>query len=173
MTDADLYISSLPIKFTNVDGAASKLPFFLKFIDQVNDLKSSSEENMSIVRNWYEAQKNEVSSQFNNELSRAMQEFQDKRKELKDSLRNENEDKKRQIEIDRQMLDINMESADSKPKPTRKLRRRTAGNNNNMNGGDFNVDSASSCFDPTASLHLASSVRNSLSYLFICSSYLI
>lgn len=164
MTNADQFIASLPSKFIDEtkdpSGTGAKLPFFLKFIEQINELKDSSEENMSIVKNWYETQKNEVNVQFNTELSRAMQEFQDKRKELKDSLRNENEDKKRQIEFDRQMLDINMDSADSKPKPTRKLRRRTAaGNNNSINGGEFNVDSSNSCFDPTSSLHLTNSVR--------------
>jgi len=95
-------------------------------------------------------QKSEAMATFNLECSRAVQEFQDKRRELKESLKSENEDKRRQIEVDRHLLDINMDMTDAKPKVTRKLRRR--GNANaGLSGADFNVDSSSSCLDATGS----------------------
>jgi hypothetical protein len=94
-------------------------------------------------------QKGEAMAQYAVEHGRAIQEFQDKRRELKEGLRNENEEKKRQIEVDRHQLDINMDTSEHKPKVTRKLRRR--GNN------DFGVDSSNG-LDSASSLHLVAGV---------------
>lgn len=130
--------------------------YFTKLVEQMKSTQRESEENLSVVENWHKMQKNEAMNQFNLECSRAVQEFQEKRRELKDGLKNENEDKKRQIEIDRNMLDINMDVVDAKPKVTRKLRRR--GNANTaMNSGDFNVDPNGSCLDAIGSAAAVSS----------------
>jgi len=121
---------------------------FSQFLQQMKNLRTASAENMAVVENWHEMQKNEAMATFNLECSRAVQEFQDKRRELKESLKSENEDRRRQIEADRNHLDINMDITDAKPKVTRKLRRR--GNANaGISGADFNVDSSSSCLDAT------------------------
>lgn len=127
------------------DDQSSSLLFscFSKFLEQIKSIKNESEENMSVVENYHEMQKNEASVTFNLECSRAVQEFQDKRRELKERLKGDNEDKRRQIEVERNALDINMDTADVKPKVTRKLRRR--GN------GDLNVDSSNPCMDGTGS----------------------
>lgn len=55
---------------------------------------------------------------------RSIHEYQERRKELKDMLRNDNEDARRQIEIERMTLDINTDVVEVKPAPTRNLRRR-------------------------------------------------
>ena len=129
---------------------SSSLDCFSQFVQQMRNLRAASAENMSVVENWHAMQKSEAMATFNLECSRAVQEFQDKRRELKESLKSENEDKRRQIEVDRNLLDINMDMTDAKPKVTRKLRRR--GNANaGLSGADFNVDSSSSCLDATGS----------------------
>lgn len=147
--------SSLFDNETIAKPANSEFTYFKKFIQQLRTFKRESEENMSVVENWYQMQKSEVTAQYNLEHDRAIQEFQDKRRELKDSLKTENEDKKRQIEIDRNLLDINMDITDAKPKVTRKLRRR---NNNASNLNTADVDSSNSCLDTNSSLHLANAV---------------
>jgi hypothetical protein len=139
-----------------------------KFLNGVIQIEKESEENLSIVNNWYEKQKSEVVLQNASENKRALQEFQDKRRELKEGLKNENEEKRRQIELDRNLIDINMESIDPKPKTTRKLRRRQNGQNltnlthgPNSNYNDFKMDSNSFDFDPVAH-HLIASSSNSI-----------
>ena len=131
--------------------------YLIEFIDGLRQLKKESVENMSVVRNWFEMQTAEANAHFNAECGRAVHEFQEKRRELKDTLRADNEEKRRQIDIDRHLLDINMDMADAKPKITRKLRRRvnnpgTAANANSssgllVNSVDFSVDTSNSCLD--------------------------
>ena len=95
-----------------------------QFVQEVRRLEKESAENMSLIETWFEYQKEESEEQFNSECKRASQEFQEKRKELKESLKIENEEMRRQIEVDRALLDINIDVTDTKPVPTRKLRRR-------------------------------------------------
>lgn len=69
---------------------------------------------------------------------RSIHEFQERRKELKETLRNEHEDARKQIEIERQTLDINSDVIEAKPAPTRNLRRRCV-----MGGANSAVSSTS------------------------------
>lgn len=163
VTDQDMLIRKLEATLYDEEtiersAYGSSFPFFSRFIQQIKGIKRESDENMSIVTNWYEMQKSEAMAQYSIEHSRAIQEFQDKRRELKDGLKTENEDKKRQIEVDRNQLDINMDVTDAKPKVTRKLRRR--------NNNDFGVDSSNG-LDSASSLHLVAGV--SWFYLFMYS----
>lgn len=161
VTDRDMLIRKLEATLYDEETIerstyGSSFPFFSRFIQQIKGIMRESDENMSIVTNWYEMQKSEAMAQYSLEHNRAIQEFQDKRRELKDGLKTENEDKKRQIEVDRTQLDINMDVTDAKPKVTRKLRRR--------NNNDFGVDSSNG-LDSASSLHLVAGV--SWFYLFI------
>lgn len=125
-----------------------------QFLSEVAQIERESIENISIVNNWYEKQKSEVELQYNLEHRRAIQEFQDKRKELKENLLNDHEEKRKQVETDRNVIDINMDTADIKPTNTRKLRHR---NKNQTNSGQANFDYSnmdSNSFDLESANHL-------------------
>jgi len=139
--------------------------YLSKFLSEINQIEKESTENISIVNNWYEKQKAEVEQQYNIESKRAVQEFQDKRRELKDNLKNDNEDKRRQIENDKNIIDINMDNTDPKPQTTRKLRRRFNVPISNLVSGpsanfDYSMDSNS--FDIDSAHHLIGNNSNSI-----------
>ena len=148
-----------------------------KFLCDVAQIERESAENISIVNNWHEKLKSEVEFQYNLEHRRAIQEFQEKRKELKENLRNDNEEKRRQVEVDRNLLDINMDISDVKPTTTRKLRRRFNVNpitnltNNAQANFDFPMDSNSFEIE-AASHHIGNSSIMSSSAVLLQSSVL-
>lgn len=142
-----------------------------KFLHDVAQIERESAENISIVNNWHEKQKSEVELQYNLEHRRAIQEFQDKRKELKENLRNDNEEKRRQVEIDRNLLDINMDISDVKPTTTRKLRRRFNVNpianlpNSAQANFDYSMDSNSFDIESASHHHNSNSIMSSSAVL--------
>lgn len=93
-------------------------------MNELQRLETLAAENQSIVRLWYEKQKSEIEQAYQAETRRCTLEFQEKRAELKESLRQEYEEMRKQIEIDKTCLDINTDTTDVKPPPTRNLRRR-------------------------------------------------
>lgn len=104
----------------------------------INKIELEYESRLETIENWYKFKRNEIQTQYEHECKQATQEFNEKRKELKDNLRNEYEDKKKLVEIERNLLDINVDSSEIKPQITRKLRRRgcagtdTISNSNNQ-----------------------------------------
>lgn len=117
-------LNSTLVKQSISDLHADDCNYLSKFLSEIQRVEKESTEYVSVVKNWYELQKHEIEQQYTVEQKRAVQEFQDKRRELKDTLRNENEEKRKKVEIDRCTADINMDNSDPKPTTTRKLRRR-------------------------------------------------
>lgn len=114
---------------------------FKTILDYRNDylkLENESSNNLLIVNLWYNKQKTEIEQQFKTELNKSNQEYDDKRRELKESLKNEHEEMKKQIEVDRAVLDINMDVSEPKPAPTRNLRRRYNANAFDYSTADIN-----------------------------------
>lgn len=99
-------------------------PYLADFCSELDRLEQEAQGNLTSIRFWFEKEISEIEEHFKNECKRSIHEFQERRKELKDTLRNENEDVRRQIEIERQTLDINSDVIEVKPAPTRNLRRR-------------------------------------------------
>lgn len=98
--------------------------FLNEFKAELERLEHEASSNMTSIKFWFDKERNEIEEQFKNEYKRSIHEYQERRKELKDMLRNDNEDARRQIEIERMTLDINTDVIEVKPAPTRNLRRR-------------------------------------------------
>lgn len=91
---------------------------------KLNEIENECKDRLSVIHTWYEAKKNEIEMQYQTEYKSAVNEYQEKARELKENLRNEHEEKRKCIEIEKNSLDINMDSTEVKPAVTRKLRRR-------------------------------------------------
>jgi hypothetical protein len=91
---------------------------------KINEIENECKDRLHIIQSCYETKKYEIESQYEMEYRNSVNEYQTKRKELKDNLRNEYEDKRKLVENEKNSLDINMDITDAKPTVTRKLRRR-------------------------------------------------
>lgn len=110
---------------------------------EINRLDKESNENLFIVKVWFDKQKNDLETQFKIDFNRHTLEYQEKIKDLKENLRNEYDDMKKQLELDKTQLDINMEVSETKPQPTRTLRRRLNNNNNTaISNLDYSIDTS-------------------------------
>ncbi|RNA09354.1 sin3 histone deacetylase corepressor complex component SDS3 [Brachionus plicatilis] len=134
---------------------SESLSLYLKeYLCHVGNLERDCDDKLESLNEWYLREKEDIEETYRTEKKKAEQEFHEKRKELKENLINEHEEIRKQIEIDRNTLDINMDTTEIKPPPTRNLRRRT--NHNNEND--------TSCHDLSSShvgLHVSSSVSSS------------
>nr|QDF21427.1 Sin3 histone deacetylase corepressor complex component SDS3 [Brachionus koreanus] len=129
------------------------------YLAEINKLERDCDDKLELLSEWYVREKHEIEETFKTEKKKALQEFNDKRKELKENLLNEHEEIRKQIEIDRNTLDIHLDTAELKPPPTRNLRRRT---NHNNNENDTSNHDLSSCH---INLHVTSSVSSNSSLL--------
>jgi trimeric autotransporter adhesin len=116
---------------TNENNDNNLISFVTRLINERKRISIEAEENWNNTRLWLDKQKQETCQQYLNENSQSILEFSEKRRELKEALIAKQDELKRQIEIDRNTLDINMDTSDPRPTTTRKLRRRV--NNNNSN----------------------------------------
>ncbi len=87
-------------------------------------MEADCKSRMCVIQTWYECKKREINMDYELERKSALNEFDEKRKELKESLKAEYEEKRRLIEIEKNLLDINLDNTEVKPTVTRKLRRR-------------------------------------------------
>jgi len=108
-----------------------------EYVEEMQRLSRCSHENSLFIEMWHDKQKREINEQYTREHTKAIQEYQDKRRDLKDNLRLEYEEMRRQVDSDRQSLDINTDVTESKPLPTRNLRRRFVQPSNNNNNQTF------------------------------------
>jgi hypothetical protein len=90
-----------------------------------------------MIKLWYQIKKSEIESQYDAEQKCTLQEYQEKRKEIKDNLKHEYEEKKRIVENEKVALDINLDSNEPKPTITRKLRRRANQSQISLNQHDL------------------------------------
>ena len=91
---------------------------------RIVDIENEWNDRLNVIEACYETRKNEIESQYEMEYRNAVSEYQAKRKELKDNLKSEYEEKRKLVENEKNLLDINMDITDAKPTVTRKLRRR-------------------------------------------------
>jgi hypothetical protein len=108
------------------------------YINDCNKLDKESSENLLIVEMWHEKQKLEIDRQRDLELLRASSEYNHKLKDLKQKLINQQLDLNKQLDIERNILDLNTDPADINYNVLvpvkRKLRRRnTTFNNDKLN----------------------------------------
>lgn len=115
----------------------SNSPIINEYVEEMQRLNRCSNENSLFIEMWHEKQKREINEQYAREHTKAIQEYQDKRRDLKENLRLEYEEMRRQVDSDRQSLDINTDVTESKPLPTRNLRRRFVQPSNNNNNQTF------------------------------------
>jgi hypothetical protein len=142
--ESDRALSKLSTIAEKLNEGTGGVNYISQYVQEIMKLRRDSENNLSIVNTWYDRQKNESDHQYTSEQMRAQQEYQEKRRELKESLKNEYEDKKRQIELEKTSLDINMDVSEPKPANTRKLRcRRAAGPYSNNPNGSLSVNAGS------------------------------
>jgi hypothetical protein len=118
--------------------------FMHNYLSDLRQAERKSDESLSVVRVWHEKQTSEIEQIYQCETKRATQEFQDKRTDLKEGLRNEYEEMRKQMELDKTQLDINTDTTEVKPVPTRNLRRRAVGLNPtpSTNPYDFSMDTS-------------------------------
>jgi hypothetical protein len=110
---------------------------------EINKLDKESKDNLFIVKVWFDKQKYDLETQFKIDFNRHTQEYQEKIRDLKENLKNEYDDMKKQLELDKTQLDINTEVTETKPQPTRTLRRRLNNNNNTaISNLDYSIDTS-------------------------------
>ncbi|CAF0781245.1 unnamed protein product [Brachionus calyciflorus] len=126
--------------------------FLSEYFEELNKLARNCEDKLNGLNEWYKRERDEIEETFKLENKKAIQDFNDKQKELKESLKNEHEEMKKQIEIDRNTLDINMDTTEVKPPPTRNLRRRANHNS------EMTADSTD--FNSSLGIHVTSSVSS-------------
>ena len=102
------------------------------YLDAVAKFERDSAEKLAITRTAYEKQRDEIEQLYQTECNKAIQEYHEKKREIKENLKSEQEEMRKQIEVDRG-LDINADVTDAKPVPTRNLRRRQNANNTTLN----------------------------------------
>jgi hypothetical protein len=123
-------------------GVYSSSHIINEYVEEMQRLGRSSNENSLFIEMWHEKQKREIDEQFTREYTKAVQEYQDKQRDLKENLRLEYEEMRRQVDTDRQSLDINTDVSESKPLPTRNLRRRFVQPSNNNQTFDHLMDTS-------------------------------
>ncbi|CAF0781210.1 unnamed protein product [Brachionus calyciflorus] len=126
----------------NVNVDDNLMSFMREYSEEMKKLDRDCEDKLDGLKEWYKRERDEIDETFKLESKKAIQEFYAKRKELKENLKNEHEDKRKKIENDLNMLEINFDYYENKIFPTRKLRRRTTTNVNNPNF-DFLIDASS------------------------------
>lgn len=108
--------------------------YVLDYINECDKLDKESSENLLIVDMWYDKQKLEIDRQHDLELLRASNEYTQKLKDLKQKLINQQRDLNKQLDIERNILDLNIDPSDISHNVLvpvkRKLRRRNATYNN-------------------------------------------
>jgi len=120
------------------------------------ELEKSYCDRIQLIDEWFDRKKQEIVKKYDCEVRTALGEFNEKSKELKESLKNEYEDKRRLIEIERAVLDITVDTNELKPTVTRKLRRR---GNFNEPAPNFVVSSYISATSSVVALGSASSTQ--------------
>lgn len=115
--------------------------FLSKYLNELEKLDQESNDKLNGLKEWHRREIEEIDETFKLENKKAVQEFHEKRKELKESLKIEHEEKRKKVETDLNMLEINFDYFENKIFPTRKLRRRT--NHVNTPNYDFLVDASS------------------------------
>nr|QDF21423.1 Sin3 histone deacetylase corepressor complex component SDS3 [Brachionus koreanus] len=115
--------------------------FVRDYLAEINKLERDCDDKLELLSEWYVREKHEIEETFKTEKKKALQEFNDKRKELKENLLNEYDERRKKIVSDLRMLEINFDLFDNKMFFTRKLRRRT-NPPCNLNF-DFLIDSSS------------------------------
>jgi hypothetical protein len=61
--------------------------FVNEYVNELRRVEAESDESLAVVKLWYDKQKREIEQIFQNENRRAMNEFQEKRADLKENLR--------------------------------------------------------------------------------------
>jgi hypothetical protein len=147
--------------------------FVNEFLNELNEMELQASRSLSVIRYWLEKESNEIEDTFRAEYTRALQEYQEKRKDLKETLRNEHEEARKQIEIDRNTLDINTDVTEVKPPPTRNLRRRFNANliANTTFGAEYaSIDSANLIMDPITAVGVSASAASCSTVVGVSSS---
>ncbi|KAK6190953.1 hypothetical protein SNE40_002711 [Patella caerulea] len=101
--------------------AEGKLPEYTKRIKKVEQQYA---ERLALSEIWRDLQLKMVEREFIKEKEYVQKEFEDKKIDLKENLISELEEKKRSVEGEKAILDLNGDFIDMKPVMTRKLRRR-------------------------------------------------
>lgn len=122
----------------------------------MTQLETSYHDRIELIDAWFESKKQEIEKKFDAEVRTALGEYNEKSKELKENLKSEYEDKRRQVENERIVLDINVDTNEIKPTVTRKLRRRA---NFNDSGQNFVVSSYISATNTVTALGASSATQ--------------
>jgi hypothetical protein len=141
--------------------------YVLDFINECNRLDKESSENLIIVEMWHEKQKLEIDRQRDLELLKTSNEYSQKLKDLKQKLINQQRDLNKQLDIERNILDLNIDPADINHNVLvpvkRKLRRRnTAYSSDKLNHHKLikNSNSAHNFNNITNNINLNNNIVN-------------
>jgi hypothetical protein len=114
----------------------------IQYQDEAIKLDQESLDKLFIAKKLFEKEIEQCEQQYLNEYTKTVQDYHDKRREIKEGLKNEHEEMRKQIDHDRLYLDINADITDVKPPPPiRNLRRRH--NVATLNDDLIDVDSTS------------------------------
>jgi len=95
-----------------------------EYVKRVARVKQVYEERLFLNEAFLSFETERIDKEYLQEKKAAAREFEERKSDLKDSIIQELEEKKRQIEAERTSIDLLTEGVDPKPITTRKLRRR-------------------------------------------------